>query len=222
MKKWAIIFDVDGVLLELTRDEEELFFDAFAPYLDSTLLSRDWNSYAIRNDEDISHEILVRHGLALDLAQPIKSHYLMALSDKLHTGSMVSQPIAGVQQLVQRFQTEAKLGIATANFREAARLRLAHAGLWHHVSACAFGADGGGAKSDILGRALETMGHPRPHVIFVGDNVNDVEAGIRNKVHFIGFSVDACRREVLTCAGAKYVAKTHDETADIISAIMHK
>ena len=38
--KHAIIFDVDGVLLELTRAEEELFFSAFATRMDAATLGR--------------------------------------------------------------------------------------------------------------------------------------------------------------------------------------
>ena len=59
----AIIFDVDGVLLELTRAEEELFFQPFASRCDANKLSRDWNSYQIRNDENIIAELIERHGL---------------------------------------------------------------------------------------------------------------------------------------------------------------
>ena len=56
---FAIIFDVDGVLLELTSDEEELFFTALSKFVPTENLSRDWNSYRIRNDEDIMTEIQI-------------------------------------------------------------------------------------------------------------------------------------------------------------------
>jgi len=59
----AVIFDVDGVLLELTRPEEDAFFVPFERRYGLKGLSRDWNSYAIRNDENIIAEILSRHGL---------------------------------------------------------------------------------------------------------------------------------------------------------------
>jgi FMN phosphatase YigB (HAD superfamily) len=53
----AVIFDVDGVLLELTSAEEDAFFAPFAQRYGLENLSRDWNSYAIRNDENIIAEI---------------------------------------------------------------------------------------------------------------------------------------------------------------------
>ena len=49
----AVIFDVDGVLLDLTAPEEDAFFLAFARLHGLTGLSRDWDSYRIRNDEHI-------------------------------------------------------------------------------------------------------------------------------------------------------------------------
>ncbi|MGB9142147.1 MAG: hypothetical protein WCB71_08115, partial [Aestuariivirga sp.] len=62
MAEAAVIFDVDGVLLELTRAEEDAFFVPFERRYGLTNLSRDWNSYAIRNDENIIAEILQKHG----------------------------------------------------------------------------------------------------------------------------------------------------------------
>ena len=57
----AVIFDVDGVLLDLTPAEEDAFFFPFARIHRLEGLSRDWDSYRIRNDEDIITEILTRH-----------------------------------------------------------------------------------------------------------------------------------------------------------------
>jgi FMN phosphatase YigB (HAD superfamily) len=59
----AVIFDVDGVLLDLTPAEEERFFVPFARRYGLTGLSRDWDSYRTRNDEDIIAEILATNGL---------------------------------------------------------------------------------------------------------------------------------------------------------------
>jgi HAD superfamily hydrolase (TIGR01549 family) len=216
MKEWAIIFDVDGVLLELTHDEEELFFEPFEQYLDATKLSRDWNSYHIRNDEDIVREILTRHELPLRLAETIKTQYL----EKLRTRKIVSRAIAGARQLITQFAPVAELGVATANFRAAAALRLAQLHMWDPVSRYAFGADGGGAKTEILRRAIAALNLPQNRIIYIGDNVNDVIAGISNNVHFIGFSCDLAKHRLLKKAGAEFCAKNHDETRTQIRGIM--
>jgi HAD superfamily hydrolase (TIGR01549 family) len=220
VNNWAIIFDVDGVLLELTRAEEELFFQPFARRVDANQLSRDWNSYAIRNDEDIVKEIVARYDLPPQEVATITNEYLTLLDDQLRGRTIVSEVIAGAKQLLTKFAPRARLGIATANFRRAAELRLKQAGLWQLVSGLAHGADGGGHKADILARAIAASGLPRERVIFIGDNVNDVDAGLSNRVHFIGFSVSSQRRQQLHAAGAKRLAGDHAETAQHISAIL--
>jgi HAD superfamily hydrolase (TIGR01549 family) len=220
MAEWAIIFDVDGVLLELTQAEEELFFMPFASRCDATTLSRDWNTYRIRNDEEIVGEIAERLGLSELEKQNITTEYLNLLRTQLATKALASSPINGAEALLTACARLAKLGIATANFREAAKLRLENAGLWHHVSTSAFGADGGGHKREILGRALQSIELPRSNIIYIGDNINDVEAGLMNGVRFIGFSENADRLKTLKAHGAKFLAQNHIETLKLINSFL--
>ena len=152
MAKAAVIFDVDGVLLKLTPEEEVLFFAPFAKRCDAAKLSRDWNSYRIRNDVDIIAELVESHSLPVSECELIRQEYLSLLRQKLLNKTVTSQKITGVQELLDQL-SGATLGIATANFREAAKLRLEQAELWHHIAAHAFGADGGGHKHEILNRS---------------------------------------------------------------------
>jgi phosphoglycolate phosphatase-like HAD superfamily hydrolase len=218
---WAIIFDVDGVLLELTRDEEELFFEPFRSRCDVTKLSRDWNSYQIRNDEDIIKELVGRHQLHPSETKTITAEYLMLLEDRLHTGQLQSQVISGASGMLNKFKSRARLGIATANFRRAAELRLKQTGLWDHVSGLAHGADGGGHKSAILARAIKSSGLSPQRIIFIGDNVNDVVAGLENGVHFIGFSESAERREKLAAHGARNLSGSHAQTETLLEQLLN-
>jgi HAD superfamily hydrolase (TIGR01549 family) len=220
MADWAIIFDVDGVLLELTRAEEELFFQPFAARCDASKLSRDWNSYRIRNDEDIIAEIVKRHELPEAENVNIKNEYLALLHQQLKTKTLTSSPILGARKLLRACTSFATIGIATANFRDAAKLRLESAELWHHVSTHAFGADGGGHKHEILKRALQSVDLPKSHIIYVGDNINDVEAGLMNGVRFIGFSENADRLKSLKAHGALFLAQNHEQTLAIINSFL--
>lgn len=220
MADCAIVFDVDGVLLELTHAEEELFFQPFASRCDASKLSRDWNSYAIRNDEDIVAELVQRQGLPELERHKIKFEYLDLLRGQLAIGAIASPAISGAEQLIHEFENYATLGIATANFREAAKLRLTCAGLWAAVSDHAFGADGGGHKHEILGRALASLNLPKSRIVYIGDNLNDVEAGLRHQVNFIGFSTDPARLRKLKNAGVKNISINHASTSAIIKKIL--
>jgi phosphoglycolate phosphatase-like HAD superfamily hydrolase len=215
-KDCAVIFDVDGVLLELTRPEEEIFFTALSRYLPTESLSRDWNRYGIRNDDDIISEILERNVMSNKIKPEIIAHYIALLDRAVTSGAIVTQEIPGVVTRLKDVQPFASIGFASANLREAARLRLQAVGLWGHVSSHAFGADGGGHKHEILARALATSNVPKSRVVYVGDNVNDLVAGRENGVHFIGFSADAQRRQQLSGAGARFLAQNHVETLDFV------
>lgn len=219
MADWAIIFDVDGVLLELTRDEEELFFTALSRFVPTESLSRDWNSYRIRNDDDIIAEILERYMLPQSLKAEVIGHYIALLSHALEK-SVKSISIAGAVELLTTLSRKSVVGIATANLHHAARLRLQQVGMWPFVSELAQGADGGGHKSVILARLLERVALPRSNIIYIGDNLNDVEAGLQNDVHFVGFSTDATRRTVLQAHGARHISENHMETFHIVRSLM--
>jgi phosphoglycolate phosphatase-like HAD superfamily hydrolase len=219
----AAIFDVDGVLLELTQQEEDAFFHPFESIHGLTGLSRDWDSYRIRNDEDIITEILERH-----FGRTPETHELRHLIDAytrhvtqgVQDGGFVPVRIEGAHDLLKTLNGHLALGIATANLLDVAKVRLTATGLWDLVAAHPHGADGGGAKRDVLARAIAATGLPRERIVFVGDNLNDVDAGLANGVHFIGFSRDPARRARLAAGGAPVTCANHSETLKQIKRLL--
>jgi phosphoglycolate phosphatase-like HAD superfamily hydrolase len=212
----AVIFDVDGVLLDLTAAEEDAFFLPFARRHGLTGLSRDWDSYRVRNDEHIIAEIIERHGLPHGDMQALVEDYLEILA----SGDVPPRVISGASRLLEQLSGQRRLGIATANLLSAARIRLRASGLWSHVEALAFGADGSGHKTETVARAIAASGLPLQRIVYVGDNLNDVAAGLANGVHFIGFSEDAGRRERLAAAGARHLSGDHARTAELIATLL--
>lgn len=215
----AVIFDVDGVLLDLTAAEEDAFFLAFARRHGLTGLSRDWDSYRIRNDEHIIAEILARHGLPGTAAQAVVAEYLAILSAGLSSGALKAVAIPGAGALLQSL-AGLRTGIATANLLSAARLRLQAAKLWAPVAALAFGAEGSGHKRETVARAMAATGLPRQRIVYVGDNLNDVDAGLSNGVHFIGFALDTAHRDRLASAGARHLSGDHGTTLRLIRQLL--
>jgi phosphoglycolate phosphatase-like HAD superfamily hydrolase len=139
----------------------------------------------------------------------------------LSGGALTAVEIPGARPLLSTLRGDGfAIGIATANLVDAARLRLASAGLWDLVAEIPFGADGGGAKAEILARAIAATGLPRNRIVYLGDNLNDVDAGLRNSVHFIGFARDSARRDKLEQAGAKTVCGDHDTSYQLISSML--
>jgi phosphoglycolate phosphatase-like HAD superfamily hydrolase len=216
----AVIFDVDGVLLELTSAEEDAFFAPFEQRYGLKNLSRDWNSYAIRNDENIIAEILARHGLPEREHIEVVTDYLEVLKLRLETGVIETIVIPGARDLLNKLHGSLQTGIATANLLSAAKLRLRSVNFWNLVSSHAFGAEGGGHKHEILARAIASIHLPRDRIVYVGDNLNDVEAGLSNGVHFIGFSVNPGRLNELKHAGTNHISNNHLDTFRLIGHLL--
>jgi len=220
----AVIFDVDGVLLDLSPAEEGAFFHPFLQLHGLSGLSHDWDSYRIRNDHDIMAEVLERHFGRPPTPEEIDrvaQSYLSHLGAGLAKGALTAAPIPGARTLLDALSTNGlAIGIATANLVDAARLRLQTAGLWDFVAELPFGADGGGAKHEILARAIAATGLPKDRIIYLGDNLNDVEAGLHNGVHFIGFARDPDRRAKLAHAGAAHICGNHDTSYQLICRML--
>lgn len=232
MASHAVIFDIDGVLLHLTRQEEARFFDAFRTThaIAEHHINPNWNSYRVRNDVAIAHELLERHfGRAAEDKEvwSVLDHYVGTIEDGLAEGTLDTQVIDGSKGLLDylgaRFPLH--LGLATANIRGAAEARLRHAGLWGPFTACGY-AESGGPKIEILRSAISDLrddtGAPVPpdRIVFLGDQLGDLAAARANGVHFIGISTSADQRTTLKQNGAEIVFGDHADTASTIAQLL--
>ncbi len=222
----AVIFDVDGPLLHLGKREEDAFFAPLERVFGITGLSRDWDSYKVRNDRDIVHEVLGDHlGERFEPAHydAFVEAYDAELKDGFASGRLEVSLVPKAQNIVAALAETPglALGIATANLKCAAEIRLRQAGLWDRLSAYPGTADRSGHKHEVLARVISDLALPADRVVFIGDNLNDLEAGRRNGTHFIGFHVHAGRRQRLSDNGAEFVAGDHDETLALISTMLN-
>jgi phosphoglycolate phosphatase-like HAD superfamily hydrolase len=121
------------------------------------------------------------------------------------------EAIEGAGKLLRSLSDFSRTGIATANLLSAAKVRLEAKSLWHPVSDLAFGAEGSGHKRETVARAIAATGLAKNR---------DVDAGLSNGVHFIGFSTDKARRAKLGAAGAKHLSGDHDTTSALIRDLL--
>jgi len=217
----AVIFDVDGPLLDLTAAESAAFFVPFRGAYGLSGLSEDWDSYRIRNDVEIYREVLARAGFQDDDATlaKLQQRYLAELNALYENGEAVV-PIRGAQELLKTLSAidGLAIGTATANFEAAAEMRLRRVGMWEFVEHWHSGAEGGGAKRDILARVIKRLDLPADRIVFLGDNLNDLDAASANGTHFIGFHVDPDRQARLSQAGAATVTGDHLKSFSLIEA----
>jgi len=144
------------------------------------------------------------------------------LSEGFASGRLRASAVRGADALLDRLAglPGMALGMATANLRRAAELRLRAAGLWDPLSRYPGAADGGGAKREVLARVIADLDLPPERIVFIGDNLNDVEAGSANGTHFIGFHWQEARRRRLSDNGARHVSGDHEETYRLIVRLL--
>ncbi|MEM7636775.1 MAG: HAD hydrolase-like protein [Pseudomonadota bacterium] len=221
----AVIFDVDGPLLHLRKPEEDAFFAPLEKVFGITGLSRDWDSYRVRNDRDIIHQVLSDHlgdGFEPSHYDAFVDAYDAELKNGFSSGRLEVSIVPKAPDIVGALAATSglALGIATANLRCAAEIRLRQAGMWDHLSAYPGTADKSGHKHEVLGRVISDLALPADRIVYIGDNLNDLEAGRKNGTHFIGFHVHPERQQRLTDNGAEFVTGDHDETLALITAML--
>lgn|GEM_PF-1210312 len=221
----AVIFDVDGPLLHLRKPEEDAFFAPLEKLFGITGLSRDWNSYNVRNDHDIIHQVLHEHlGDRFERSHydAFVEAYDAELRDGFSSGRLEVSIVPKAHDIIAALTSMPglALGIATANLRCAAEIRLREAGLWGHLSAYPGTADKTGHKHQVLARVISDLALPADRIVYIGDNLNDLEAGQKNGTHFIGFHVHLERRQRLSDNGAQFVTGNHDETLALIRRML--
>ncbi len=221
----AVIFDVDGPLLDLTPAEEDAVFVPFSELYGLRDQSRDWDSYRVRNDVEIFREILERHLNRMPTDDELNAaarRYFEVLSGSIEDGAATVTEIPGAGTLLHRLDDHGgiALGTATANFRQAARIRLERVGMWEFVKAYPGAADDGGPKRDVLAKVVGDLGLPKERIVFLGDNLNDLDAGQACGVHFIGFHTDPVRQKRLADAGASVTCGDHETSWTLIAGML--
>jgi phosphoglycolate phosphatase-like HAD superfamily hydrolase len=102
-------------------------------------------------------------------------------------------------------QPDVKVGIATGNVAGGARLKLARAGLEHHVGFGGYGCDSA-VRAELVACAARRAGvGPGDTAIVVGDTVLDVEAAKANAMLCVGVTTGGDDRATLEASGADVV-----------------
>ena len=87
-------------------------------------------------------------------------------------------------------------------------------------------AEARGPKRQILQKTMagltdERGNHiPKERVVFLGDNVGDVDAGLYNKCGLIAFSDDLGKHPKLRNAGAEHIIASHADTLPMVEKLL--
>ncbi|RLS51510.1 MAG: HAD family hydrolase [Planctomycetota bacterium] len=179
--RFVCLFDIDGTLLSTggagQRAMERALTDVFGiPNPNEDIPA------AGRTDRAITHDLFAHHGLtpAPHDWEQFQQVYFGHLKTTMHQLSGVVLP--GVVTLLEELaaRDDVSLGLLTGNFREAARIKLAHHTIDHHFAYGGYG-DHHHDRDDVarvaFDEACRHLGRPvnRRSVCVIGDTPSDVK-----------------------------------------------
>ena len=187
-----VMFDIDGTLTETMKVDEECFVRSLAEVYGFTGIDSDWSNYKHATDAGIFHEIyLARVGRPPSVDEV--SLFRQRFVDLLTEASLMTAfaPIKGAKQLLARLASsrEHRVSLATGAWRDAARLKMASAGLCFDDHPAA-SADDAHDRESIMKlsrqRAVERHGAPFVSTVYIGDGIWDARACRNLGIPFVG------------------------------------
>src|ERR687887_384143 len=190
-----VIFDIDGTLTRTMKADEECFVRSLAEVCGFDDVSTDWSHYKHATDSGIFHEIHeVRTGRPpspIEISR-FRQHFVGLLARVSYEAPFTA--VTGAPLLLSRLadSAEHRVALATGAWGDAARLKMASAGLCYDDYPAASSDDAFDRESIIrlsIRRATERYGRCRS-TVYVGDCVWDARASRNVGVPFIGVATD--------------------------------
>ena len=192
----AVIFDVDGTLVESAGFEDHLYVAAVRDVLGDVCIRKAWNTYRHVTDSGILRQIMeenrirgrnwIRGG---DRIREVRSRFGDKVSQYLRDGGECD-PTIGAVDLIDELLTAPgfAVGFATGGWGHTASMKLEHAGfnLEHAVLASS---DDSEERTGIMQKCLDildALGNSFQRIVYVGDAEWDVQATRDLGWHFIG------------------------------------
>lgn len=208
----VLLFDVDNTLLysggaggaAMSTVFEEMFGipDGFGKI-----------EFSGRTDLYILFEGLKAHGIEGDRLRHLRGfldRYYALLPQMLEEKRGSLKP--GFPQLLEALKGHAKLGLATGNFSEAARLKVEHYGIADYFEGGGFG-EVSVDRADVVKAAIEAVvdGHRPEDVLVIGDTPHDISSALANGVRAVGVATGSNTAEELRESGAHLVFESFED-----------
>lgn len=222
-----ILFDVDMTLLysggagglAMRRAFQRLYGieDAFARI-----------EFSGRTDVAIVRDAMREHGIGDgrfdgELARFRDAYYELLGPTLLEVAGGRVMP--GVRDLLDALaaRPDARLGLATGNFRKAAFMKLRHFRLDAHLTDGGF-ADDAEDRAELVRIAIERVGEGRPvgpgSVWVIGDTVLDIAAAHANRARALAVATGARTADELRAAGADLALEDLSDTESVLGVLV--
>ena len=177
----AVVFDIDGTLLESATVDDVLYKKAVLAILGDVRFRPTLADYTYVSDSGILQEILIDNAIDDDpgLIAAIKSHFVGSLQSHVATHGPFPE-IPGARSMLRRLSESSvhRVAYATGGWRASAQLKLASAGLAEFSFPLA-SSDDAHDRAEIMKIALASLGTRFDSVTYYGDGPWDQEACVR-------------------------------------------
>lgn len=188
----AVIFDIDGTLVESSGFEDDLYIAAVRDVLGDVCIRKAWNTYRHVTDTGILRQIMEENRTrgkdrirgehrtrGEQSIREVRSRFGDMVSQYLRNGGECD-PKAGATELIEALRAvpDFAVGFATGGWGHTARMKLEHAGL-NPEHAVLASSDDGHERTAITQKCLDTldaMGNSFQRIVYVGDAEWDVQA----------------------------------------------
>lgn len=174
----AVIFDIDGTLLDSSEGDEKLFKEAIESVLGPVRFRNGLRDYEHVTDTGILSQVFDDNGLVAndERVGEIKSRFFALLEDHVASSGPFRE-VPGARAVLERLANSQAhgLAIATGCWRRSAEIKLATAGFDIGGIPLASSDDAIG-RADIMRIALDSIGRQCQSVTYFGDGPWDQQA----------------------------------------------
>ena len=167
----AIIFDIDGTLIESMTIDSDLYFSSISAVLGSVEFRANLNDYHHVTDSGIIAQVMEDNALPVDsnAIDSIRSRFVAGLTEHIETFGPFPE-IPGATQFIDRLRVsrEHDIAIATGGWRSSALLKLETSTLGVN-GIPVFSCDDSPSRTEIMRIALSKLDNKFESVTYFGD-----------------------------------------------------
>jgi len=200
--KIAVIFDIDGTLVDSSGFEDDLYVAAVRDVLGDVCIRKRWNTYRHVTDSGILRQIMEENRIrgqnrirgedrirSEQLVREVRSRFGDMVSQYLRDGGKCD-PTIGAIDLIDALRAAPgyAVGFATGGWGHTARMKLGHAG-FNPEHAVLASSDDGHERTALMQKCvdgLDAKGNAFQRIVYVGDAEWDVQATRELGWQFIG------------------------------------
>jgi phosphoglycolate phosphatase-like HAD superfamily hydrolase len=188
MKKMiAILFDLDGTLLESMQFDSECYISAVKDILGNVYIHNDWGVYHKLTNQGILDQIMDENGIRdSKKAGLVKLRFGELISQYFDNGHKL-QPKKGAVEFISTLFADSRVetGIATGDWTNTAQLKLQHAG-FNISNFPIFSSDDSSDRTIIMKKCMDSLSGPFEKIVYFGDGEWDLSASKALGWQFIG------------------------------------